>query len=135
MGPGISPSRSWSQGPPSIVSGVPRAWSQGAGEHGVRGPSVLGLRGPKLGFSGHLELGHRGPPVFVSGLSELGFAPPPGLVSGGTPDFSLPGCPDQVGPRVGVPREGRGPSKAASDPLDRILATPLGGDPRWWARV
>ena len=47
------------------------------------------------------------------------------MVSGrGTPDFSLPGCPAQVGPQGGGPRQGRGPDGFRA-PLGRILATPL----------
>ena len=125
--PGLvsAPSRSWSQGPPEHSLRGSRAWPQGASETGLRGPACM--------LSGALRffLNIFGSPAWRHFCTHCrhsvhgsranayrhpgGTVVPPGISLGGNSGF-LPAWLRWV-PRVGAPRQGKGPPTAVKLPF------------------
>ena len=149
--------------------GGPRTWSQPPSDHGlspppsiVQGPPEPGFREPPSLVSWVLRSwcqgalcawSHEVPSLILEGTTSLVIgSPPPGLVSGvrawSRGAFRILAC---LGarlrwvPRVGSPRQGRGPGRLSGRGVMTRLAgvrwwcvrvqKRLVGVPRWWVRV
>ena len=154
--------QAWSRGPPNLVSAPFRSWSQPPPPSIVQGPPEPGFREPPSLVSWVLRSwcqgalcawSHEVPSLILEGTTSLVIgSPPPGLVSGvrawSRGAFRILAC---LGarlrwvPRVGSPRQGRGPGRLSGRGVMTRLAgvrwwcvrvqKRLVGVPRWWVRV